>query len=175
MSGLRRGRTGEVPDPEETTVSEPLAMRILRNRRLMRSPIHLYRVGLGFLFGSRMLLLEHTGRVSGAPRAVVLEVAGRPGPDRYVVMSGFGEGAQWYRNVRASPAVRVSVGRRRSVPATAELLPPERAAAVFSDYSRRHPRLWARMVPLLRRGCGLGPHAPLAEHVPVLELVLDGR
>jgi deazaflavin-dependent oxidoreductase (nitroreductase family) len=150
-------------------------MRILRNRTLMRAPIHVYGVGLGFLFGSRMLMLEHTGRISGAARAVVLEVAGRPGPDRYVVISGFGERAQWYRNVRAVPAVRVSVGRRRSVSATATLLPPERTAAVLAEYARRHPRLWVRLVPLLRLGCGIGPDAQLAEHVPVMELALDGH
>jgi deazaflavin-dependent oxidoreductase (nitroreductase family) len=156
-------------------VPEPVAMRILRNRTLMRAPIHLYHVGLGFLFGSRMLLLEHTGRVSGARREVVLEVASRPGPDRYVVVSGFGERAQWYRNLRVNPAVRVSVGRRRSVSATAALLRPERAAAVFAEYARRRPQLWARMVPLLRRSCELSPDAPLAEHIPVVELALDGR
>ena len=119
---------------------EPLALRILRNRTLVRAPILLYRAGLGFLLGSRMLMLEHTGRVSGAAREVVLEVTDRPGPGRYVVVSGFGERAQWYRNVLARPAVRVSVGRRRSVPATATPLPREQAAALFAAYPRRHPR-----------------------------------
>lgn len=55
-----------------------LATRALRNRRLMRAPIWLYRARLGFLFGSRMLLLEHTGRRSGARRYVVLEVIDPP-------------------------------------------------------------------------------------------------
>lgn len=153
---------------------DPLALRLLRNRALVRAPIRLYRAGLGFLFGSRMLLLEHTGRISGATRQVVLEVTDRPGPDRYVVVSGFGERAQWYRNVRATPAVRVSVGWRRSVPATAVVLPRDRAAELFAEYPRRHPRSWARLEPAIRGACGLGADDPLAEHVPVVELVLDG-
>lgn len=153
---------------------EPLALRILRNRTLVRAPIRLYRAGLGFLLGSRMVMLEHTGRVSGAARQVVLEVTARPGPGRYVVVSGFGERAQWNRNVLARPAVRVSVGRHRSVPATAAPLPRERAAALFADYPSRHPRAWARLEPAIRGACGLGPDEPLADHVPVVEVTLAG-
>lgn len=154
---------------------ESLTMRIMRNRSLMRAPIPVYHAGLGCLFGSRILLLEHVGRISGATREVVLEVVGRPGPDRYVVFSGFGERAQWCRNVSVTPAVRVSVGRRRSVEATTTRLPPERAAAVFAEYARRHPRIWRGLVPLLRRACELDPHVPLANHVPVIELALGRR
>jgi hypothetical protein len=35
--------------------------RLLRSRWLMRAPIWLYRARLGFLFRSRMLMLEHIG------------------------------------------------------------------------------------------------------------------
>ncbi|MGH3594278.1 MAG: nitroreductase family deazaflavin-dependent oxidoreductase, partial [Pseudonocardiaceae bacterium] len=67
--------------------------RLLSNRRLVRAPIWLYRARLGFLFGSRMLLLEHVGRKTGARRYVVLEVVGHPTPGTYVVASGFGDRA----------------------------------------------------------------------------------
>ncbi|HTM84573.1 MAG TPA: nitroreductase family deazaflavin-dependent oxidoreductase, partial [Mycobacterium sp.] len=39
----------------------------------MRAPIWLYRARLGALLGSRLLMLEHRGRTSGARRYVVLE------------------------------------------------------------------------------------------------------
>ena len=58
-------------------------MKIVKNvqppagltRFLFRIPIHVYRLRLGRLVGSRLLLLNHIGRVSGKPRRTVLEVA----------------------------------------------------------------------------------------------------
>jgi hypothetical protein len=44
-------------------------------RFLFRMPIYLYRLKLGWLFGSRLLLLNHVGRVSGKSRLTILEVA----------------------------------------------------------------------------------------------------
>ena len=43
-------------------------------------------------------------------------------PDIYVIVSGFGEAAQWYRNLLADPHVRISVGWRRNADAVAKLL-----------------------------------------------------
>ena len=62
-------------------------MKIVKNvqppagltRFLFRIPINVYRLRLGRLFGSRLLLLSHIGRVSGKPRRTVLEVAGHVG------------------------------------------------------------------------------------------------
>jgi hypothetical protein len=34
----------------------------------MRAPIWIYRAGAGGLFGSRILMIGHIGRKSGAPR-----------------------------------------------------------------------------------------------------------
>jgi hypothetical protein len=42
------------------------AAGLLRVRWVVRVPVGLYRARLGFLFGSRLLMLEHTGRKSGA-------------------------------------------------------------------------------------------------------------
>jgi hypothetical protein len=55
--------------------------RLLRSRTLMRAPIWIYRARLGFLFGSRMLLLEHVGRKSGRRRQAVLEIVDQPKPE----------------------------------------------------------------------------------------------
>lgn len=48
--------------------------RTRMQRALFRAPILLDRLGLGGLLGHRFLLLTHTGRTSGRPRQVVLEV-----------------------------------------------------------------------------------------------------
>jgi hypothetical protein len=46
----------------------------------VRAPVWLYRARLGFVFGSRLLMLEHTGRKTGIRRYVVLETVDHPGP-----------------------------------------------------------------------------------------------
>ncbi|MCK0117590.1 deazaflavin-dependent oxidoreductase (nitroreductase family) [Isoptericola sp. CG 20/1183] len=126
-----------------------LAARLLHTRALVRAPIWLYRAGLGFLLGDRLLLMQHRGRVSGQARSVVLEVADRPAPDRLVVVSGMGPTAQWYRNVLAEPRVLVSVGTRRDVRALAHALSPAEAAATLEAYARDRPRPWAALRPVL--------------------------
>jgi len=77
-----------------------LTVRALGCRRLMRAPILLYRSGFGFLFGLRMLLVEHVGRRSGLRRFAVLEVLQRPSREVYVVSSGFGTGRRGVRDHR---------------------------------------------------------------------------
>ena len=89
-----------------------LAARALQTRAFVRAPITLYRHGLGWVLGRRVLMLEHTGRRSGKARFVCLEVVDRPGPGRVVIVSGFGERAEWYRNLLADPACFVSAGRQ---------------------------------------------------------------
>jgi deazaflavin-dependent oxidoreductase (nitroreductase family) len=131
-----------------------LGARMLRTRWLVRAPIHLYRVGLGVVFGQRLLMLEHRGRTTGVLRRVVLEVVAHPSPDRYVVVAGFGERAQWLRNVRADPDVRVSVGRRRSRPALARELERERADAFLAAYAEEHPAAWRRLRDTMAHGLG---------------------
>ena len=148
--------------------------RLLRNRRLMRAPIWLYRARLGFAFGSRMLLLEHIGRKSGARRQVVLEVFDHPDPDTYVVVSGFGERAQWFRNVLADPQVRVGVGSRGLAPATARLLTPNEADKSLHAYIRRHPRAWATFKSVIEDTLG-GPIAERDTDLPMIALHLDRR
>jgi deazaflavin-dependent oxidoreductase (nitroreductase family) len=126
-----------------------LLARLLQNRTLVRAPIWLYRARLGFLMGHRMLLLEHIGRKTGARRYAVLEVVERPVRDEYVIVSGFGERSQWYRNVRADPHVRVSVGFRRGASAFAAPLARDSAKAALARYAERYPRAWKHIEPTL--------------------------
>jgi deazaflavin-dependent oxidoreductase (nitroreductase family) len=131
-----------------------IADRFFQTRWLVRMPVGLYRAGLGFLFGKRLLMLEHIGRKSGARRRVVLEVLGRPAPGEYVIISGFAEKAQWYRNITANPHVRVSTGFRRNMAALAEPMPQAESAAVLRDFIERHPADWKKMQGVLEHACG---------------------
>lgn len=145
--------------------------RILSSRRLVRAPIRLYRARLGFLFGSRLLLLEHIGRTSGAWRQVVLEVVDRPEPRTYVVVSGFGTRAQWFRNVQANPRVRVTIGGHRPAEATARILPTAEADEALRAYATKRPRAWAKFKPVVEATLG----TPITEHdtaLPIVELRL---
>jgi deazaflavin-dependent oxidoreductase (nitroreductase family) len=141
----------ELPPEEASRVrlTEPPRGRL--RRALARAPIQLYRLGLGALLGRRFLLLTHTGRTTGRRRQVLLEVVGRHPDGGHLVASGYGNRAQWFRNIRADPRVRVQVGWRRW-PATARVLAPAESGRHLADYAARHPRTAAA---LLR---GLGHH-----------------
>lgn len=116
-------------------------------RFLARLPIRLYRAGLGPLFGKRLLLLHHTGRVTGLRRSVVLEVIAyerQDGTLSWTVASGFGPAAAWYQNLRRDPRTTIRCGNRRYT-VTARFLPPEDGAALMARYAPRHPRLARRL------------------------------
>lgn len=109
-------------------------------RTLFRAPIRLYRCGLGFLVPARFLLLNHVGRVSGRQRQAVVEVVEHDrATGAYVVCSGFGPTAQWYRNLLAHPDVTIQVGARR-LPVTAQPLDADAGGAFMARYAPRHPR-----------------------------------
>jgi deazaflavin-dependent oxidoreductase (nitroreductase family) len=118
------------------------------SRLAFRLPIYLYRLDLGRLLGHRFLLLVHRGRRSGLIRETVLEVLlYDPATRESVVLSAWGEKADWYRNIRATPALEVRTGGQRYVPEQ-RLLAPEENYAVLADYGRRHPlafRVFARV------------------------------
>ena len=120
-------------------------------RLIFRIPIHLYHMRLGWMFGDRLMLLHHVGRISGMPREVVLEVAEHDAEaDSFVVASGWGPNAAWYRNVLQRPEVTIDVGRR-SIAVTALPLAREEGAEIFVRYASRRahspstscPSLWA--------------------------------
>src|ERR671925_1864100 len=80
----------------------------------LRLSLWFYRFNLGWLLGSRFLMLTHTGRKSGFPHQTVIEVVQHDKQtDTFYVVSGWGEKSDWYQNIRQSPAVIVRVGRRQ--------------------------------------------------------------
>ncbi len=156
-----------MPPSNVTKVVATRGAALLRVRWLVRAPIWLYRARLGFLFGSRLLMLEHVGRTSGQRRYVVLEVVARPAPDRYVVASGFGTRAQWYRNVSTNPRVRIYLGSHRPAPATATVLAGEQGANTLAAYADAHPRAWRTLKSVFERTLG----ADISERATTLPLV----
>ncbi|MFD3431377.1 nitroreductase family deazaflavin-dependent oxidoreductase [Nocardia fluminea] len=154
-----------------TSLATKLGARALRTRWLVRAPIWLYRAGFGFVFGSRLLMLRHTGRRSGAPRFVVLEVIDRPASGEYVIVSGFGITAQWYRNIRADPQVRISTGRTREVAATATPMPEDESAIALERYIHNHPKAWDKLRTTIEQATGTPVDTLLmvrvrTEHIP---------
>jgi deazaflavin-dependent oxidoreductase (nitroreductase family) len=132
-------------------------MKIVKNlqppsgvsRALFRAPIYLYRLGLGGLFGKRILLLNHIGRVSGQQRQVVLEVVEHdPTDGSFVVASGWGPTAAWYRNILHTPQVSIQVGRH-TIPVTAVALTVEQGAEIFARYAARHRAAATYLLPRL--------------------------
>ena len=114
-------------------------------RMLFRAPVYLYRAGLGWMLGNRILLLHHIGRVTGKERQVVLEVVEHdPADNSFVVASGWGSTAAWYRNVVHRPDVTIQVGRR-IIPATAVKLTADEGAEIFAGYAMKH-RMVARFL-----------------------------
>ena len=106
---------------------------------LWRLPIWIFRLGLGWVFGHRAILLTHKGRISGQPRQAVLEVIQyEKATNVHYVVSGFGEKSQWFQNIMKTPEVYVQVGNKRFA-AVAERLSPEDGEKIFQDYQKHHP------------------------------------
>jgi deazaflavin-dependent oxidoreductase (nitroreductase family) len=112
---------------------------------LLHAPTFIYRARLGFVFGHRLLMIEHRGRKSGTRYTTVLEVAGRK-PDRneYMVTSGTGPKADWYLNILANGIEAVWIGSQRHH-GTVRSLEPTEAAEVFHRYELAHPKTAARL------------------------------
>ena len=116
---------------------------------LFRVPIHAYRHHLGWLFGHRLLLVNHVGRVTGKHRQVVLEVVAYDRKDgSHVVVSGWGPTAAWYRNVCHTPEVTIQVGTR-TIPVTAVPLTEADGADILSTYMAEHKTAAKVLLPRL--------------------------
>ncbi|RBQ16085.1 nitroreductase family deazaflavin-dependent oxidoreductase [Spongiactinospora rosea] len=123
------------------TPAPPTGLR----RLAFRLPVLLFRAGLGGLFGGRLMLLTHIGRVSGKPRQVVIEaIEHDPATGAHIGPSGYGIRSDWYRNVVRTPEVVVRLGARPR-PMTAEPLSPEEGVRLMARYGSRHPRLAGRL------------------------------
>ena len=99
----------------------------------------LYRLGLGWVFGRRFLMLTHLGRRSGRVRRTVLEVIRfDKSLSESIVVSAYGKKADWYRNIQVKPAVEIQVGKDRFIPIQ-RFLASDEVYDEFVEYERLHP------------------------------------
>ena len=142
-------------------------------RLLWRAPIWLYKLHLGALLGKRFLLLTHTGRKSGLPRQAVIEIDDYDADaNTYLVASGFGPKADWYRNILKTPEVTIQVGNKKMA-ARAEALSPEESGEAMVQYARKYPKAaknLSKMIGLEVDGSEEGYRAAAREHVPFVRL-----
>ncbi|WP_051191962.1 nitroreductase family deazaflavin-dependent oxidoreductase [Microbacterium luticocti] len=151
-----------------TSRIDSLIETLLRTPWLVRAPIALYRAGLGWIFGTRLVMIEHLGRVSHEPRYVVVEVVERD-RNRIVVASGFGSTAQWYRNLRANGVAYLSTGRARRVRADVRLLDRDESAADLKRYAAEHPLAWKHLKGAMDAAVGGDAVVLLVEFAPPRE------
>ena len=104
---------------------------------LFRAPILLYRLRLGFLLGTRFIMLEHIGRKSGRKRRTVLEVVVND-PDAVYVAAAWGSKSQWYNNIKADPSVVFYLGSKRYESSAEDVL-VSRARQLMDRYAVAHP------------------------------------
>jgi deazaflavin-dependent oxidoreductase (nitroreductase family) len=119
-------------------------------KALLRLPLWLYRVRLGWLAGHRLVYIVHRGRRTGARHEVVAEVLcyDRSVPE-LVVVAAWGGDPDWYRNLVAGPAVEVRIAGQRWDRPAHRFLDGAEALRTLRTYQGAHPRAWRRIAPLL--------------------------
>lgn len=142
-------------------------------KHVLRAPAWVFRARLGFIFGRRIVMLEHIGRRSGKLRRTPLEVVQRDG-DAYVLCSGTGPDADWWRNIKAQPASALWVGSKRCR-VDQRFLDGTEAATVLAGYEHAHPKAAQRLLALLDREHD-GTHAGrigVVGQMPMVEFRLE--
>jgi deazaflavin-dependent oxidoreductase (nitroreductase family) len=147
------------------TLRPPSGLR----RVLFRVPILVFRARLGWVFGHRLVLINHRGRKTGRSRQVVVEVAARDRATGAVtVASGFGSQSDWFRNLLVAPQTTIEVGARR-LHVRAVPLSPEDGGEVMVDYAKRHRLSGAVLARYLRYdvdGGSEGGYRALGHEIP---------
>ena len=143
-------------------------------KHILHAPVWVFRARLGFLLGRRFVMLEHQGRRSGKLRQTPLEVVRRQ-EDSYILCSGTGPNADWYRNIRAKPALALWVGSRKH-PVDQRFLEPAEGATVFAHYEEAHPKAATRLMEMMGVSHD-GTHdsrVAMVETIPMVEMRLRG-
>ena len=118
-------------------------------KAFLDSPTWLYRWHLGFLFGRRFLMIEHRGRKSQKLYRTVVEVAGRNlDKSEWIVTSGTGPKADWYRNLKVGGADAVWIGSSRHAGPPVRFLEAEEAGPTFAEYEKGHPKAAVKLMDM---------------------------
>jgi deazaflavin-dependent oxidoreductase (nitroreductase family) len=116
---------------------------------LSRWPVLVYRLHLGWLLGRRFMLVTHRGRRSGKIRRTGVMVLRYDRRNREALVAAGSRRADWYRNIQASPAIEIAIGRERYRPAQ-RFLETEEIAKLLA-LSRRQSPFTARMQSMFFR------------------------
>ncbi len=145
-------------------------------KSLLSMPVHLYRMRLGFLLGDRFVLITHRGRKTDQEHRTTVEVVEHDvRTHEYIVCSGTGPGADWYRNLVARPAIAIQVRNRTWTP-TQRFLDDEEAARRFAAYETAHPATARRLLAAMGNsydGTGASRRAMMAS-MPMVAFSDDG-
>ncbi|MCP3996110.1 MAG: nitroreductase family deazaflavin-dependent oxidoreductase [bacterium] len=136
------------------------------------TPAWFFRARLGFLFGHRVVMLEHTGRRSDRLRQTPLAVIRRQ-DNSYTVCSETGPDADWYRNIKANPATRMWVGSHR-YDVEQRFLDDSEAATALARCEADRPKTAARLTSRLgmpHDGTHQG-RMKMVREIPMVELRL---
>lgn len=112
-------------------------------------PLILHRLGLVWWIekftGAQWMLITTTGRKSGKPRQVMVDVMKYDKEtDTYYVEAAYGVRADWVRNIQANPVFHGQVGRRKFKARAVELTAGEGEEMLVAFY-RKVPK-YARAV-----------------------------
>lgn len=95
-------------------------------------------------------MVVHRGRKTGRIRRTVLEVVrSDAATGESIVVAAYGSMADWYRNLRAHPALEIHIGREHYIPVQ-RFLTTEEVEAELADYERRRPRLLGVLLRAVR-------------------------
>ena len=120
-------------------------------RLLFRVLDDLYDIGLGRLAGRRFLRVAHRGRRTGRTYHTVVEVIDYdPTTRESIVLSGWGDRADWYRNILKAPAIEITTAGQRYKPMQ-RMLDSKELYTRLQSYVARNRILR----PLVRRTLGL--------------------
>jgi deazaflavin-dependent oxidoreductase (nitroreductase family) len=117
--------------------------------------------------GGRLLMLTHTGRTSGLARYAVLEVVDH-GSGVWYIAAAYGDHADWFRNVKATPNVEVNY-RGATRPAVATVVSEEEGASMLRRYAAAHPKA-ARSLGRLMSVHLEGDMVDAAREIPIVRL-----
>jgi deazaflavin-dependent oxidoreductase (nitroreductase family) len=117
-----------------------------------KAPVYLWRLGLGPLVGQALMLITHTGRVTGLPRRTVVEYHVLDG--NMIAPVAFGEQAQWYRNILADPRVTIQTAHGAQSAIATRITDDIELVTAFKLLMRRNPV----MLKWYLRSLGIKPH-----------------
>jgi deazaflavin-dependent oxidoreductase (nitroreductase family) len=118
-------------------------------RILFRIPVYFYRIGLGGLFGKRFVLINHIGRKTGKQHQAVVEVVEREkGTENIIVVAGYGEQTQWYKNLKKQSQTTIQIGNSKYQVAI-EFIKPENGEDIIARYLERYGKLTGQLFSMI--------------------------